>query len=52
MGQVSYGVSEADSLARKNRRSIYVVNDIKAGELITTENIKEKAWAWFITKVL
>ena len=40
MGQVSYGVSQADSLARKNRRSIYVVNDIKAGEIITTDNIK------------
>ena len=40
MGCVSYGVSDADTLARKNRRSIYVVNDIKAGELITTENVR------------
>lgn len=40
MGKVSYGVSDADTLARKNRRSIYVVQDIKAGELITSENIR------------
>lgn len=40
MGKVYYGVSEADTLARKNRRSIYVVKDIKAGELFTSENIR------------
>lgn len=40
LGEVYYGVSEADTLARKNRRSIYVVKDIKKGEILTTDNMR------------
>jgi len=40
LGGVSYGVTEADTLARKNRRSIYVVKDIKKGEVLDTSNIR------------
>jgi len=40
IGKVSYGVTEADKLSRKNRRSIYVVKDIKKGEEINTSNIR------------
>jgi len=40
LGGVSYGVTEADALARKNRRSIYVVKDIKKGEVLDASNIR------------
>jgi len=40
LGGVSYGVTEADTLARKNRRSIYVVKDIKKGEILDASNIR------------
>ena len=40
IGKVWYGVTESDQLSRKNRRSIYVVKDIKKGEKFTSKNIR------------
>jgi N-acetylneuraminate synthase len=40
MGQVSYGPSEAEKKSLQYRRSLYIVKDLKAGELLTQENIR------------
>ncbi|MGE7601565.1 pseudaminic acid synthase [Peribacillus sp. NPDC097675] len=39
-GQVSYGPTEAEIKSMKFRRSIYVVKDVKAGDILTKENIR------------
>ena len=40
MGQVSYGPTEAEKKSLQYRRSLYIVKDLKAGELLTQENIR------------
>jgi pseudaminic acid synthase len=40
MGQVSYGPSEKEEKSKLYRRSIYIVEDIKAGEELTSKNIR------------
>jgi N-acetylneuraminate synthase len=40
LGKVTYGPTETENTSLKFRRSIYVVKDIKAGEILTKENIK------------
>ena len=40
MGEPSFGPTEADKASMNGRRSIYISNDIKAGEKLTTKNIK------------
>lgn len=40
MGKVYYGVSEQESDNLKFRRSIFVVEDVKKGEILTEENLK------------
>jgi len=40
LGKVHYGVSEREALSRVFRRSLFVVQDMKAGERFTTDNIR------------
>lgn len=40
LGKVYYGATEMEKSSLKFRRSLYVAQDMKAGDLLTTENIK------------
>ncbi|WP_448528255.1 pseudaminic acid synthase [Raineya sp.] len=40
LGQVHYGILEAEKKSLTYKRSIYVVQDIKVGEKLTSENIR------------
>jgi len=40
IGKVTYGPTEKEKASLKFRRSIYVAQDIKAGEIFTEENIR------------
>ncbi len=40
LGNVHYGISEKEDESRAFRRSLFVVKDIKKGDLITAENVK------------
>lgn len=40
LGHVSYGPTEAEAKSLQYRRSLYIVQDMKAGDVLTTENIR------------
>jgi pseudaminic acid synthase len=40
LGQISYGPTEAEKKSIQFRRSIYVVTDLKAGDVLTKDNIR------------
>lgn len=40
LGQVCYGGTEAEEKSKQYRRSIYVAQDIKAGDVLTSENLR------------
>ncbi|MEJ9151455.1 MULTISPECIES: pseudaminic acid synthase [Bacillus] len=40
LGKVSYGPTEVEKPSLEHRRSLYVAKDIKAGEIITKENVR------------
>ncbi|MEO0082220.1 MAG: pseudaminic acid synthase [candidate division WOR-3 bacterium] len=40
LGQVRYGVTEHEAVARSYRRSLFAVEDIHAGEIFTNKNVR------------
>lgn len=40
LGRVSYGPTEAEKKSLQYRRSLYIVQDIKAGDVLTAENVR------------
>ena len=40
LGHVSYGPTDAEIKSLRFRRSLYIIKDIKAGDILSTENLK------------
>jgi len=40
LGKISYGVTDADLAARSKRRSVYVTQDMRPGDIFTKENLR------------
>jgi N-acetylneuraminate synthase len=40
LGQVTYGPTEAEKSSLKFRRSLYIAQDMKAGEVLNPENLR------------
>ena len=46
LGQVTYGASEAEKKSIQFRRSLYIVKDLKAGDLLTRDNVRAIRPGW------
>jgi N-acetylneuraminate synthase len=42
LGSIQYGIQKAEEKSKQFKRSLYIVEDIKQGELLTAENIQSK----------
>ena len=40
LGKINYGVTEAEKKSLQYRRSLYVVKDLKAGDVLTRDNVR------------
>jgi len=40
LGKINYAVTEKEAASRVFRRSLFVVKDVKAGQIFTEENIR------------
>jgi pseudaminic acid synthase len=40
IGNISYGISESEEASRRFRRSLFVIESIKAGEIFTLQNVR------------
>lgn len=40
LGQIHYGPTEAEKPSLKHRRSLYIVEDLQAGDVLTAENVR------------
>jgi N-acetylneuraminate synthase len=40
LGSIKYGFSERENLSASHRRSLYIVSDLKQGDVITRENLR------------
>lgn len=40
LGQISYGITEKERASLKFRRSLYITSDLKAGDILTHENVR------------
>ncbi|MDP2759425.1 MAG: pseudaminic acid synthase [Sideroxyarcus sp.] len=40
LGQISYGATDAEKKSIQFRRSLYIVKELKAGDLLTAENVR------------
>ena len=40
LGRISYGPAEDEKQSLKHRRSLYIVKDLKAGDVLTTDNLR------------
>lgn len=40
LGEISYGTADVEKSSMQFRRSIYIVRDLKAGEVLSTENMR------------
>ena len=40
LGKISYGATEAEKKSLQFRRSLYIVKDMKAGDVLTAENVR------------
>jgi len=40
LGQISYGPTKAEEKSVKGRRSLYIAQDVQAGEILTPENVR------------